>query len=153
MRLHELRREQRLAPPPGEVFEFFADARNLEAITPPWLRFKVLSVEPPEIAAGTLIRYRLRLRGVPIRWLTRIEEWSPGERFIDRQLRGPYRHWHHLHEFEPDGDGTLMRDTVTYAIPGGPLGELARRAFVGSDLDRIFDHRRERIEELYAERR
>jgi ligand-binding SRPBCC domain-containing protein len=91
---------------------------------------------------GALIEYRLRLHGVPVSWLTRIEEWEPGVRFVDAQLTGPYRLWHHTHEFEPDGaGGTLMRDTVRYALPFGPLGEAARRLFVARDLEAIFDHR------------
>jgi ligand-binding SRPBCC domain-containing protein len=153
VKFHVLEREQRLALPPAEVFGFFADARNLEQITPPWLRFRVLGVDPPEVGPGTLIRYRLRVRGVPIRWLTRIEEWQPSERFADLQLRGPYRHWRHVHEFEDDGaGGTLMRDTVRYAMRAGPVGELVHRAVVASDLERIFDHRRERIESVFAAR-
>ncbi len=95
---------------------------------------------------GALIEYRLRLHGVPVSWLTRIEEWEPGERFVDAQLPGPYQLWHHTHEFEPDGaGGTLMRDTVRYALPLGPLGELARRLFVARDLEAIFDFRAERV--------
>jgi ligand-binding SRPBCC domain-containing protein len=81
---------------------------------------------------------------VPISWLTRIEEWVPGERFVDAQLQGPYKLWHHTHEFEPDGPThTVMRDTVRYALGFGPLGELAHRAFVARDLERIFDFRRD----------
>lgn len=145
MRIHELVRRQSLPGDPSEVFPFFADAANLERITPPWLRFRILE-RPGEVGPGSLIRYRLRLRGVPVRWLTRIEEWRPGERFTDLQLRGPYRYWHHLHTFEPDGSGgTLMTDTVRYAMPAGPLGELAHRLFVERDLDRIFAYRAEAI--------
>ena len=93
--------------------------------------------------AGALIEYRLKLHGLPIRWLTRIEEWVPGERFVDAQLHGPYALWHHTHEFEPPATAsTLMRDTVRYALPFGPLGEVAHRLFVARDLERIFDYRR-----------
>ena len=82
---------------------------------------------------GALIEYRLTLHGLPISWLTRIEEWVPGERFVDAQLSGPYKLWHHTHEFEPDGAGhTLMRDTVRYALPFGPLSEVAHRAVRGA---------------------
>ena len=102
---HTLRREQRLPGPPEEVFPFFADAGNLEAITPPWLRLRVVTPRPIEMRAGALIEYRLALHGLPIRWLTRIEEWVPGVRFVDAQLTGPYRLWHHTHEFAPDGAG------------------------------------------------
>ncbi len=139
---HTLRREQRLAGSPDEVFPFFADAGNLEAITPPWLGFRIVTPRPIEMRAGTLIAYRLELHRVPIGWLTRIEEWVPGERFVDAQVHGPYALWHHTHEFaaHPDG-GTLMRDTVRYALPYGPLGEIARRLFVARDLDAIFAYR------------
>ena len=139
---HVLRREQRLPGTPEEVFPFFADAGNLEAITPPLLRFHIVSPPPIEMRVGTVIEYRLRLHGLRVAWLTRIEEWEPGVRFVDVQLSGPYRLWHHAHEFAPDGaGGTLMRDTVHYALPLGPLGEVARRLFVARDLEAIFDHR------------
>ena len=139
---HVLRREQRLPAPPATVFPFFAEASNLEAITPPWLRFAIVPPRPADIGVGTLIEYRLRLHGVRVSWLTRIEEWVPGERFVDQQLRGPYALWHHTHEFAPDGEGgTLMRDTVRYALPYGPLGEVAHRLFVARDLAAIFDFR------------
>ena len=140
--MHVLQRTQRLPGLPADVFPFFADAQNLEAITPPWLGFRIVTPRPIDMREGTLIEYRLRLRGVPLRWLTRIEVWEPGRRFVDRQIRGPYSLWHHTHEFAPDGSGgTLMTDTVRYALPLGPLGELARRGFVARDLARIFDFR------------
>lgn len=145
---YTLRREQRLPGPPDEVFPFFADAGNLEAITPSWLHFRIVTPRPIEMRVGAIIEYRLRLHGLPIAWLTRIEEWDPGVRFVDMQLSGPYRLWHHTHEFEPDGDGTLMRDTVRYALPFGPLGGVARRVLVQRDLDRIFDHRVRRVAEM-----
>lgn len=150
MEIHTIEREQRLARPPDEVFGFFADARNLERITPTFLRFRLVGDVPDELGAGTLIRYRLRLHGIPIRWLTRIEQWEPGRRFADLQLRGPYRYWHHTHEFEPDAGGTVMRDTVRYAMRAGALGELAQRRMVESDLKRIFDHRHDRVAELFG---
>jgi ligand-binding SRPBCC domain-containing protein len=149
--VHTLRREQRLPRPIDEVFAFFADARNLEAITPPLLRFRVLTPEPIRMGPGALIRYRLRVRRVPVGWLTVIREWDPPRRFVDEQLRGPYALWHHTHTFSalPDGEGaTLMRDEVRYALPLGMLGELARRLFVGRDVEAIFDYRAKRIVEL-----
>jgi ligand-binding SRPBCC domain-containing protein len=143
---HVLRQEQVLPGTPDEVFPFFADAGNLEAITPDWLGFRIVTPRPIEMRVGTLIEYRLRLHGLPISWLTRIEEWEPGVRFVDAQLTGPYRLWHHTHEFAPDGDrGTRMCDTVRYALPFGPLGEIARRAFVARDLERIFAFRRDAV--------
>jgi ligand-binding SRPBCC domain-containing protein len=151
MKVHQLERSQRLPRPPGEVFELFADARNLEAITPAWLRFRIVAPGAVEMAPGALIEYRLRLHGLPIHWLTRIERWEPGRRFVDVQVKGPYRLWHHTHEFEPDGEeATIVHDRVRYALPLGPLGELARRAFVGRDLDRIFDHRLASVSKVMA---
>lgn len=151
MRLHVLTREQRLPEPPEETFELFGDARNLEDITPPWLGFRVVTPEPITMAPGTLIAYRLRLHGAPIRWLTRIEVWEPGRRFVDVQVSGPYALWHHLHEFAPDGDGgTVMRDTVRYGLPFGPFGGLAHAVFVRRDVEAIFDFRREAVRSRIA---
>jgi len=142
MRVHVLQREQRLDRSREEVFAFFADAHNLEALTPPLLGFEVLTPPPIEMAAGTRIRYRLRLHGIPLGWLTEIREWTPPERFVDAQLRGPYGLWHHTHEFHPLPDGgTLMRDTVRYRPALWPLGELAL-PLIRRDLRRIFDFRR-----------
>jgi ligand-binding SRPBCC domain-containing protein len=151
MPLHTLTREQRLPGTPDEVFPFFGDAGNLEAITPPSLRFEIVTPRPIEMRVGALIEYRLRLRGIPISWLTRIEEWEPGVRFVDMQLRGPYALWHHTHTFEPDGDGgTLMRDTVRYALPGGPLAAIPHDLFVRRELAAIFDYRMARVPELLS---
>jgi ligand-binding SRPBCC domain-containing protein len=145
MSVHVLEREQLVAAPPEKVFAFFALARNLERLTPPWLRFAVLSPEPIEMAPGTLIEYRLRLHGLPLRWTSRIEEWEPGRAFVDRQLSGPYRLWEHRHDFSGLDGGTVVRDRVRYALPLGPLGNLAHAGFVRRDLERIFDFRREAV--------
>jgi ligand-binding SRPBCC domain-containing protein len=147
---HTLRREQRLPGSPADVFAFFGDARNLEAITPPLLRIQVMNADEFVMGPGALIRYHLRVHRVPVGWLTAIRAWDPPHRFVDEQLRGPYALWHHTHTFEPspDGDGTLMRDVVRYALPLGPLGEVARRLFVARDLEAIFDYRAEKIREL-----
>jgi hypothetical protein len=146
MSVHVLSREQTLPGTPEEVFPFFGDARNLEAITPPWLGFRVVTPEPIEMRPGALIEYRLRLHGLPIRWRTTIAVWDPPHRFVDVQLMGPYKIWHHTHDFAPaGGGGTLMRDTVRYALPLGPLGEIAHRLLVKRDLERIFDFRRDAV--------
>jgi ligand-binding SRPBCC domain-containing protein len=150
--VHVLRREQRLEAPPSAVFPFFADPRNLEAITPPLLRFRLLTPEPIAMGVGTFLQYALRVHGVPVRWDTLIQEWEPPVRFVDVQVRGPYRLWHHTHELVGvDGDAaTLMRDTVRYAVGFGALGEVARRALVLRDLDAIFAFRAERVPALVA---
>ena len=147
MKLHTLKREQLLDRPPDEVFPFFADPRNLEAITPPLLRFRVVTAEPLEVGVGALIQYRLRIHGIPLDWLTRIETWEPGVAFVDTQLAGPYRLWHHTHTFEERSGGTLMRDTVHYVLPLWPFGELAA-PLARRDLAEIFDFRREAVERL-----
>ena len=151
MRIHTLTREQLLDGTPEQVFPFFADAHNLEAITPPLLRFRVITPRPIPMQVGTLIEYRLRIHRLPIAWQTLIQDWTPGERFVDTQLRGPYALWHHTHEFEPQpADRTRMRDTVRYALPLGPLGELALRLFVHRDVEAIFEHRARVIAPLLA---
>jgi ligand-binding SRPBCC domain-containing protein len=150
VRIHVLERQQRIERPLAEVFPFYADAGNLERITPPWLGFEVTTPRPIEMRAGTLISYRLGLHGVPVRWRTRIEVWDPPHRFVDAQLSGPYALWHHTHTFRADGEATVLGDRVRYAIGFGPLGELARTLFVRRDLERIFDYRREAVAELLA---
>jgi ligand-binding SRPBCC domain-containing protein len=136
-----LERAQRVALPVEQSFAFYAEARNLEAITPPWLGFRVLTPGAIAMREGTLIDYRLRLHGLPLRWRTRIAVWEPPARFVDVQVRGPYALWEHTHTFTAVGDGTEIRDRVRYALPLGPLGRLAHSLFVRRDLERIFDFR------------
>jgi len=144
---HTLMSEQVIPLPREQVFEFFSNPRNLQRITPPWLSFKVVEAPEGDLRSGSLIRYRLKLHGVPSGWTTRIERWTPGECFVDTQLRGPYKLWHHTHEFEDHPDGTLIRDTVLYKMPFGPLGRVARTLFVKRDIERIFAYRQEAIRE------
>ncbi len=151
MKTHRLEREQRLEHPIDEVFQFFSRASNLERITPAWLSFEVLTPEPILMHIGTLIEYRLRVHRVPLRWVSRIEAWEPGRSFVDRQLRGPYGLWHHRHIFEPvEANATIVRDDVDYALPLGPLGELAHPLFVRRDVERIFEYRRQAVDRLLA---
>ncbi len=142
-----LRYELWLPRPRAEVFPFFADARNLEVITPPWLRFQILTPLPIEMRPGTLIDYRIRVRGIPLRWRTEITEWQPPERFVDVQARGPYRLWHHVHIFEEHEGGTRCADLVRYWPRGGAW---INRWFVRRDVERIFEYRRQRLLELLA---
>ena len=143
--VHRLAREQVVRAGLHEVFAFFAQASNLEVLTPGWLRFEVLTPEPLDMEEGTLIDYRLRLHGLPLRWRSRIERWEPGRAFVDRQVHGPYRLWHHRHEFEAAPEGTVVRDIVHYGLPLGPLGQLVHALLVERDLARIFDYRREAV--------
>jgi ligand-binding SRPBCC domain-containing protein len=149
---HVYEREQRLPGRPADVFAFFADARNLEAITPPLLQFRMLTPDPIVMARGTLLRYRLRVHGVPVSWLTEITAWDPPQRFVDEQREGPYALWQHTHSFEDDGaGGTLMRDVVRYELPLGVLGALAH-GLVRRDIEQIFDYRAARVPALLSER-
>lgn len=143
---HRLTRTQSIARPLPEVFAFFADAANLEAITPPFLHFRIITPQPIEMRAGTRIEYALSLWSVPLRWRTLITCFEPNRRFVDEQEAGPYAYWHHLHEFEPEGDGTRVSDTVTYRLPFSSLGAIAHPLWVERQLDTIFDFRAQAIE-------
>jgi ligand-binding SRPBCC domain-containing protein len=150
-RVHRLERTLRVERPLERVFAFFADAANLEAITPGFLRFRILTPMPVEMRPGARIDYALSLFGVPLRWRTRITEWTPGVRFVDEQESGPYALWRHTHEFESGPAGsTIVRDVVEYGMPLGALGRAAHVLFVKRALERIFDHRREAILRLLA---
>ncbi|HYJ05224.1 MAG TPA: SRPBCC family protein [Chthoniobacterales bacterium] len=142
MKVRQFLSELWLPRPREEVFAFFSDARNLDAITPPWVRFRMETAAPVEMKAGALIDYKLRVRGFPIRWRTKITEWEPPVRFVDEHLRGPYRLWIHEHEFEPRDGGTLMRDRVRYAVA---FDFLVHNLFVRRDVARIFAYRTESL--------
>lgn len=133
----------------SRVFEFFADARNLERITPSFLSFRIRTPLPIEMAWGTIIDYRLKLSGVPLRWRTEITEWNPPKAFTDTQVRGPYHTWVHRHSFEEAEGGTTMTDQVRFRLPGWPVGNVAL-PFVRRRLRRIFEYRGRRIRELLA---
>ncbi|MFN7927715.1 MAG: SRPBCC family protein [Blastocatellia bacterium] len=151
MAIHLLERTQVIERPLAETFEFFGDAYNLEKITPPFLRFQILTPAPIRMNVGTLIDYSLSLAGIPFRWQTRIDVWEPGVRFVDRQVRGPYARWIHTHSFQALGARqTLMRDRVEYEIPLGWLGDLAHWAFVEDTLKKIFNYRGEVTARLLA---
>ena len=135
-----------LPQPRSEIFSFFADAGNLEALTPPWLRFEILTPPPIPMAIGTLINYQLRIHGWPVRWQTQITAWEAPVRFVDEQLRGPYRLWRHEHTFAEVDGGTLVRDVVRYGMLGGAV---VNALFVQPDLRKIFSYRQEKLAEHF----
>ena len=145
-----LQTELWLPRPRDEIFPFFAQARNLETITPSWLNFEVLTPAPIQMRPGTLIDYRIRVHGVPFRWRTEIAEWQPPHRFADVQLRGPYTLWHHTHTFEERDGGTLCADRVRYWPRGGAL---VNWLWVRRDVQRIFQFRHRRLKELFGSQR
>lgn len=141
---------QDLPAPRREVFAFFSDPANLEALTPPWLRFEVLTAKPLPRGEGALFDYRIHVRGLPIRWRTLIETFVPDECFVDRQISGPYALWHHTHRFEdlPDG-GTRMTDQVRYSLGWTFLGQIITALWVRRDVERIFAYRKAVLGELF----
>lgn len=135
-----------LRHPREQVFEFFSRAENLDLLTPAWLHFNILTPPPIEMGLGTRISYRIRIRGMPVRWVSEITEWSPPHVFEDTQIRGPYRKWVHRHVFEDTPEGTLARDDVSYSVPDGAL---VNRILVSGELRRIFDYRRAKMLEMF----
>jgi hypothetical protein len=140
MRTYHFSDELVVPAPLDGVFSFFSEARNLEKLTPPWLRFEILTEGPITMAPGAVIDYRIRWHGIPLSWRTEIEVWEPPHRFVDRQVRGPYRLWRHEHLFADRSDGTSVIDRVEYAPFGGAI---AQRLAVARDVDRIFAYRHE----------
>lgn len=145
MRTFKLTTEQLIEKSQEEVFSYFSDAHNLAEITPPWLNFVVLTPRPIEMEVGTLIDYRLKLRGIPVRWQSEITEWKPPYFFADEQRRGPYRCWIHKHTFVETDGGTLVGDEVEYAVLGG---KLINNLLVRRDIEKIFEYRSQKLKEL-----
>jgi ligand-binding SRPBCC domain-containing protein len=145
-----LRCELWVPNPLSEVFEFFSRAENLERITPPWMQFKILTPLPITMKQGATIAYALRVRGIPMRWLTEIERWNPPFEFVDVQAKGPYKLWRHTHRFSEVRGGTLIEDVVEYALPFGWIGRLVHRLQVRRDLAQIFDYRTQRVQALLS---
>lgn len=147
MHVESLERKIRLTRPLDEVFAFFADARNLGALTPPWLSFKIATPGEIDMAPGTRIDYLLRVHGLPLRWQSEITVWEPPRRFVDVQVKGPYRLWEHEHTFEAvAGNETRVTDRVRFAVPGG---RLVSSLLVRRDVEKIFAYRSQRLAELF----
>jgi ligand-binding SRPBCC domain-containing protein len=131
----------------SEVFAYFAEAQHLGDITPPWLRFEILTPAPIVLCRGAVIDYRIVAHGIPLRWRTEIVEWDPPAEFVDVQIRGPYTSWRHVHTFEARDGGTLCRDQVRYRPRGGALIDWL---FVRRDIEEIFRYRQERLLERFG---
>lgn len=147
MKVHEFQTELWVPEEQEQVFSFFADAANLDAITPPWLHFKIVTPMPVAMHEGTFIDYRLRVRGMWFKWKTRINEWVPSVRFVDEQVQGPYQLWIHEHTFHSQNGGTVVRDKVRYATP---LDSVVHRWLVRPDIRRIFEFRAKALQKRLA---
>ena len=150
MKVREFLSEQWFPQSQDELFAFFSNASNLEAITPPWLKFRTKAQAPVVMRQGAIIDYKLRIHGVPLRWRTEIKVWEPPRRFVDEKIRGPYRLWIHEHTFEPRDGGTLMRDHVRYAVW---FDFVAHRLLVRPDIERIFAFRAQALRQRFGEKR
>ena len=153
MRIYTLQREQWVARPRERVFPFFAQPENLALITPPSLRFRLLTPAPVAMEKGRVIDYTIRVMGLPIRWRTLITRYDPPRCFVDEQLSGPYSFWHHTHRFEPRDGGTLLFDEVHYALPilfVGPARDLLHTLYIRPNLERIFDYRQQVFQDLFG---
>jgi len=140
---------QDVSRPREEVFQFFSDPGNLMRLTPPWLGFSILTPAPLPVGEGAVFDYRLKVRGLPLRWRTLIETWEEGRSFTDRQIQGPYAFWHHTHLFlDLPGGGTRIVDRVRYRVGWGPLGCLATALWVRPDVERIFRFRKDAVQRL-----
>ena len=147
---HEIKLEQWVPQSKDRTFSFFKEARNLEKITPEFLKFKVLNQSTPEIQDGTKLNYLLSLHGIPVSWQSKITDWKPDEKFSDIKLKGPYSHWYHTHEFEGKDGGTLIKDHVLYKVPFGIAGDLVAGKWIRKDLESVFNYRYKVIETLLA---
>jgi ligand-binding SRPBCC domain-containing protein len=148
--VYRLERTLTIPRPRADVFPFFADAANLERLTPPFLGFQILTPRPIAMGPGTRIEYRIKLNGISMKWRTLIETYEPGVMFVDTQERGPYKVWRHTHTFEDVPGGTRLGDVVEYQLPLGPLGSLAHALFVRRQLTTIFDYRAKVMTEMFG---
>ena len=152
--IHYLTREQIIPATLEQVWDYFSDPRNLDEMTPPDMRFRILTAPLPRMYEGQIVEYRVEfIRGLPALWLTEIAHVREPRYFVDEQRIGPYRFWYHEHKFEPVAGGTRMSDQVTYSIGFGPLGDLLNAIWIGRRLKQIFDFRAEKIRQLFLERR
>jgi ligand-binding SRPBCC domain-containing protein len=147
---YKIERVQEFRQSPEELFEFFANAANLSMITPSFLGFQVLTPLPIDMRAGAHLDYRIKLYGLPLRWQTLIESFDAPHSFVDRQIRGPYRLWHHTHTFEAHAGGSNMRDVVRYQLPFGLIGRATHAVFVERTLKKILDYRETTLRSIFA---
>jgi len=153
MTAHLFKSEQLMPRPVEQVFDFFKRPENLDAVTPKNLGFKILTPSPIIMQKGAVIDYTIQIYGIPMQWQTLITDYNPPCSFTDTQVKGPYKTWIHTHRFSAQGDGTLMVDEVEYSIAYGLIGEMARILFVKREIEKIFNHRRKIMNQVFGEKK
>ena len=150
MIIHTLKKEQKISKNILEVFDFFSRPENLSIITPPKMKFNIMTPSPIEMKDGALIDYTVKILGFPIKWRTLITKYDPPNIFIDQQLKGPYSLWHHTHTFKKINDNeTLIGDTVIYVVPFSFIGSIVHSIYISRDLEKIFSYREKKIKDFF----
>ena len=150
MKIYEINTTQFIAKPLEMVFDFFSKPENLEHITPSYLKFNLQTPSPVIMKIGQIIDYKIKLKGIPLRWRSQITSYDPPYHFVDEQIRGPYALWQHTHTFKEKNGTTLIEDHILYKIPFGIIGSAANSLFVKKDLTRIFQYRKEKINLIFG---
>lgn len=148
MKIFEFSSQLTVPRPIDEVFEFFSNPANLTILSPPWLKFEMQSEHEAKMLAGIEFDYKLKVRGIPLKWRSRITEWDPPNRFADEQIKGPYNLWVHTHSFEEQDRNTVVRDHIQYSVPGGSI---INSLFVRRDVEKIFKYRGDKLTEIFGE--
>ncbi len=149
--MYILERQQRVTGTLEQAWAFLQNPANLDRITPPDLQFRIVTDIPAIMYNGLIVEYRITIPLIGTHsWVTEIKHIREGLSFVDEQRLGPYRFWHHYHEIRQDKGGVLLMDRICYQPPFGVLGRLAHRLYIRRTLERIFDYRRLRLEELLS---
>ena len=152
MKTYNIKFQQFIDLPINDVFNFFSKPENLSLITPPRLKFDILTPVPIIMKEGQLIDYSLTIiYCLKLRWRTLITDYNQPYKFVDQQIKGPYSLWHHTHEFEEKDGGTLIHDSVTYAVPFGVIGQLLHAVYIKHDIKNIFKYRHKILDAIFLE--
>ena len=149
MSIYHLHREQQLNCTMDEAWDFFSTPKNLDKLTPESVGFKITHCASDKAHVGQIISYKIKIAPmIWVSWLTEISLVEPRVKFIDNQLHGPYKVWHHTHSFVENDQGVLMTDHVAYVLPFGIIGNIVHALFVKRQLEHIFDERKRLVAEI-----
>jgi len=150
MEINKLETIQILNTSLEEAWNFFSRPENLREITPNDLDFTIISDVPEEMYEGMLITYKVRpIFGLRTKWTSKISNIKEKSYFIDEQISGPYKLWHHQHFFREIKNGVEMKDIVHYAIPLAPFSNIIVKSIVKKKLIYIFEFRKNKIKEIF----